>query len=828
MNQCFRFVACAPIRYYDGVYAPLASFGWVGIAADVAAFHEAATLVGDALQDKVLALVTSTLAVLAATGLAVVLTAVLIFLGAVIMFMSLLGMRQVLRLLRGSKYIRSWQTLFSLMVFFLAGYLAALALVLAGTIDPLAMLTGLIFFFGALFVYLVVRTGQLSIDDLLKTTVAKAYVEDIIKTMADTLIVVNPDLTIQTVNQATRALLGYEESELIGKPVGMIFADEELSGVDCLRSIRNVEKTYLSKDGRRIPVSFSGSVMCDGKSKIQGMVCVAQDITERKRAEEELRKAKEAAEAANRAKSAFLAAMSHEIRTPMNAVIGMTSLLLDTDLIPEQREFVETIRTSGDALLTIINDILDFSKIEAGKMELESQPFNLRECVESALDLLAAQASGKGLDLAYMMDDQIPIAIFGDVTRLRQILVNLLGNAIKFTERGEVVVSVTTPPLRAEGIEDENGYELYFAVRDTGIGIPPERMDRLFQSFSQMDASMTRKYGGTGLGLAISKRLSELMGGTMWVESEVGQGSIFHFTIQAEAAPAPTPVYLQGMQPDLTGKRVLIVDDNDTNRRILTLQTQAWGMLPRSTASPAEALEWIRQGDLFDVAILDMQMPEMDGLAVAKEIRKVRDAQSLPLMMLSSLGQRDADVERDLFSAYLTKPIKASQLYNVLVDILTVEAQPVCRHEEAAKLQFDPRMGRRLPLHILLAEDNAVNQKLALRLLERMGYRADVAANGLEVLEALRRQSYDLVLMDVQMPEMDGLEATRTICQEWPRQQRPRVIAVTANAMKEDREECLAAGMDDYISKPIQVEELVSALRKCQPLAWAKQPDSNV
>ncbi|MDH4137665.1 MAG: PAS domain S-box protein, partial [Anaerolineae bacterium] len=390
MNQWFRFVACATIRYYVGAYAPPASFSWVGIAADVAAFHEAATLVGDALQDKVLVLVTSTLAVLAATGLGVVLTAVLVFLGAVIMLMSLLGMRQVLQLLRGSKYIRSWQTLFFLMVFFLAGYLAALALVLTGTIDVLAMLTGVIFFFGALFVYLVVRTGQLSIEDLLKTTVAKSYVENIIRTMADTLIVVNPDLIIQTVNQATLALLGYEESELIGKPVGMIFAEEELSGIECLRSIRNVEKTYLSKDGRKIPVSFSGSVMCDGQSKIQGMVCVAQDITERKRAEEELRKAKEAAEAANRAKSAFLAAMSHEIRTPMNAVIGMTSLLLDTDLNPEQREFTETVRQSGEALLTIINDILDFSKIETGKMELETQPFNLHECVESALDLLAA------------------------------------------------------------------------------------------------------------------------------------------------------------------------------------------------------------------------------------------------------------------------------------------------------------------------------------------------------------------------------------------------------------------------------------------------------
>jgi CheY-like chemotaxis protein len=351
-------------------------------------------------------------------------------------------------------------------------------------------------------------------------------------------------------------------------------------------------------------------------------------------------------------------------------------------------------------------------------------------------------------------------------------------------------------------------------------------MDRLFQSFSQGDASTTRRYGGTGLGLAISKRLSELTGGTMWVESEVGRGSTFHFIIQAEAAPAPTPVYLQEAQPDLTDKRVLIVDDNATNRRILTLQTQAWGMLPRDTASPAEALEWIRQGDPstgsgrapFDVVLLDMQMPEMDGLMLAEEIHRVRDAQALPLVMLSSLGQRETDVRGNLFSAYLTKPIKASQLYNVLMDILAQESRPAHGHKEAAKLQFDLQMGKQLPLHILLAEDNVVNQKLALRLLERMGYRADVASNGLEAIESLRRQSYDVVLMDVQMPEMDGLEATRAICREWPHQKRPRIIAMTANAMKEDREECLAAGMDDYVSKPIRVEELVSALRKCRPL----------
>jgi PAS domain S-box-containing protein len=671
------------------------------------------------------------------------------------------------------------------------------------------------------------RSFQTMTEGLKQTTVSKDYLNNILRSMLDPLIVIGWDGTVQTWNHATLDLLGHEEEELIGTPIQSILlegkpesSEESDAGVWMrLESSHNVERMLLTKGGDRIPVSVSTSTLKKG-DRTEGFVLVAQDITDRKRAEEALRRAKEAAEAASRAKSQFLANMSHEIRTPMNGVMGMLDLLTETDLTERQNRFAETARRSSEDLLRIINDILDLSKIEAGKLELERSDFDLRDAVEETMVLFAERAHRKGLEIACDLERGVPSSLCGDRLRLTQILANLVGNAIKFTERGEVVARV-----RSVQENDEEVF-LRFEVTDTGVGIDPQEQDRVFDIFSQADGSSTRRFGGTGLGLSISRQLAEMMGGEIRVESRPGMGSTFWFTARLERGSVSS----QASRPsdhDLSSLRVLIVDDNETNREILHQQVISWGMHNGSVGSGPEALERLRrageQGNPYDLVILDYHMPGMDGLEVARTMEHDPVLRKSRRIILTSVDQSVGEEERREagISAWLTKPVRASQLYNCVVSVM--KGLPSAVPRVGSQLQAE----NRFDAHVLLAEDNPVNQEVALNMLDALGCRVEVVANGWQAVEAVSRSGLDLILMDCQMPEMDGYQATALIreSERGARAEEGRIpiVALTAHAMEGDRERCLAAGMDDYLAKPFSQDQLGKVLARWLKPAPATQ-----
>ncbi len=661
--------------------------------------------------------------------------------------------------------------------------------------------------------YLLLNTA---LARLKSTTVSKIYVENILASMQDMLFVITPEAHIEKVNQAVLDLLGYSKDALLGQPLHIVLAPEERPSWQQsttlhspLFSLRNQELRFLTKDGRVMDTAVSTAVMNEENAATPSIVLVANDITQRKQFERELTAAKAVAEEAARAKSDFLASMSHEIRTPLNAVIGMTSLLLDTPLTAEQEDYVSTARTSGNGLLAIINDILDFSKIDSGKLELDAQTFILRECVEEAIDLVAVQATAKNLYLNIYIEPDVPVIVQGDVTRLRQVLVNLLGNAVKFTAEGEVNLWA--------GCKHRNGNTvLHFMVKDTGIGIPADRMGRLFEPFRQVDSSTTREFGGTGLGLAISKRLINLMGGDIQVESAPGKGSIFSFTVKTETCnvwSTPEGHPAKSTEAPFAGKRVLVAHQNQTSRAVLTRQLQEWGSEVTCASSTAEMMQVIAQLPRFNLFIVDATVMKQESGFRQVLIQQAAVSRT-HVLFLTPMGQQCTIAEENPTSYCLNRPYHASQLQYQLAEIFAHnKGDGRLPASASSKSQFNKALADAHPLRILLAEDNLINQKVALRMLERLGYSADVAANGLEAIQAMTLRPYDLILMDIQMPEMDGIEATQRIRESWPPNDQPRIVAMTANALAGDRETYLTGGMDDYVSKPIKVEELTRVLQ---------------
>lgn len=643
-----------------------------------------------------------------------------------------------------------------------------------------------------------------------------------VRCINDSIYITDMNDRIMFVNKVFCHTYGYREEDILGKRSKILWSETSLTNENARSILSKIDQygwkselVHKRKDGTEFPISLARSIIKDEDANDVAVVGVAHDITEHKRAAEELQKAKEAAEAATHAKTEFLANMSHEIRTPLNAVIGMAELLSETELKGEQRDYLNVIQTSSDALLCLINDILDISKIQAGQMELEKRNFNLREVVEQAADIFGIAAQSKGLELICHIEPDIPCWLVGDPTRLRQILINLVGNAIKFTESGEICLKVLGIRKKKKSPGNQKTAGLHFLVSDTGIGISRENQAAIFDKFSQADNTNTRKFGGTGLGLSISKSLVELMSGRMWLESQLGHGSTFHFEVEMPYGEERATEPVSEVNPDFTKVSILVVDDNRTNRLILYKTLDAWGFKVQQAASGTEALSILKdKKSSFDLVLLDYQMPVMDGIAVAREIRSGHESEDIKIIMLSSWDGLHSKLNQEVnIVRWLTKPVKQSHLLDVLVEVLRSPNSKEVKPTKPTNVH-----GSKPARHekILLVEDNVDNQNLARRILEKAGYSVDIAETGELAVAAVKNTHYDLILMDVQMPLMDGFTATREIRTLEAEQNRDRVpiIALTAHALKGYRERCLQNGMDEYLSKPYKKGKLLQAIRR--------------